>query len=145
MFSLLFVLASSRIHRRHRRFEPNGTGDSIVSYARGKLGCSYVYGSAGPSTFDCSGLAQWCHKQVGISLPRTASEQSGRGSSVSWNSLQPGDLMFFDTAGSGRVTHVGIYSGSNKMIHAPKPGDVVKEASLQYYWPGCFVCARRNW
>jgi len=120
-------------------------GDSIVTHARGKLGCEYSSGSEGPDKFDCSGFAKWCHKQAGITLTRTASDQSTHGSSVSWSDLKPGDLVFFDTASSGAVTHVGIYSGNNNMIHSPKPRDVVKEVSLKTYWPERFISARRNW
>jgi cell wall-associated NlpC family hydrolase len=120
------------------------SGYQIVDVARTKLGCSYVYGAAGPSTFDCSGLSSWVFKQFGISIPRTASAQSQSGTYVSYNNLQPGDLVFFNTSGSG-VSHVGIYTGNGKMIHAPKTGDVVKEVTIHNnsYWTPKFVTARR--
>ena len=91
MFALFSIVCDSRIHRRsyghHHHSRPtketdqefavsNGNGDTIASKAISKIGCKYVYGAAGPNTFDCSGLSQWCHKQVGISIPRTASAQA---------------------------------------------------------------------
>ena len=120
------------------------SGSSIVSTARSKLGCSYVYGAAGPDTFDCSGLTTWVFQQHGIYLSRTASAQSNGGTYVAYANLQPGDLVFFNTSGSG-VSHVGIYTGNGKMIHAPKTGDVVKEVTIHNnsYWTPKFVTAKR--
>lgn len=120
------------------------SGSNVVSLARSKLGCSYVYGAAGPSTFDCSGLTYWIHNQLGISIPRTASAQSQSGTYVAYANLQPGDLVFYNTSGSG-VSHVGIYTGNGKMIHAPKTGDVVKEVSIHNnsYWTPKYVTGRR--
>ncbi|KAH0790985.1 SH3-domain-containing protein [Histomonas meleagridis] len=116
----------------------NGTGDSIVAKARSKLGCKYVYGATGPNTFDCSGLTQWCHKQVGISIPRTASQQSQQGTKVSQANLKPGDVCCFYSP----VSHVGIYIGNGNCIHAPKPGDVVKTTGIKYM---NFQFGRRYW
>jgi len=145
MLSVLFVLGSARIHRRRHSFVPNNTGDDIASYASSKCGCSYSYGDAGPNKFDCSGLAQWCHKQAGIKIDRSASSQAKKGTSISWSKLKPGDLVFFDTAGSGQVTHVGIATSSSTMVHSPIPGDVVQEVSLDSYWSRKFKDARRYW
>ena len=120
------------------------SGSQIVNLARSKLGCSYVYGAAGPDTFDCSGLTTWVFQQVGIYLSRTASAQANGGVTVAYENLQPGDLVFYNTSGSG-VSHVGIYTGNGKMIHAPKTGDVVKEVSIHNnsYWTPKFVTAKR--
>ncbi|KAH0793120.1 NlpC/P60 family protein [Histomonas meleagridis] len=116
----------------------NSVGDTIVSYAKSKLGCSYVYGAAGPNTFDCSGLTQWCHAQVGISIPRTASAQSQSGTKVTQANLLPGDVCCFYSP----VSHVGIYVGSGNCIHAPHSGDVVKTTGIQYM---SFQYGRRYW
>ncbi|KAH0789673.1 NlpC/P60 family protein [Histomonas meleagridis] len=118
--------------------ESNSVGDTIVSYAKSKLGCSYVYGAAGPNTFDCSGLTQWCHKQVGISIPRTASAQSQSGTKVTQANLKPGDVCCFYSP----VSHVGIYVGSGNCIHAPHSGDVVKTTGIKYM---SFQFGRRYW
>ena len=116
----------------------NASGAQIVAQAKSKLGCKYVSGATGPNTFDCSGLTQWCHKQVGINIPRTASAQSQSGTKVSQSSLQPGDVCCFYSP----VSHVGIYIGNGNCIHAPKPGDVVKTTGIKYM---NFQFGRRYW
>lgn len=124
----------------------NNTGNTIASLVESKLGCPYEWGAAGPNSFDCSGLAYWAHQQVGISIPRVSSDQGASGTPISVGDLQPGDLMFYDTAGSGSITHTTIYVGGTSMIHAPKPGDVVKYTDMNYdYWTTKFKGARRYW
>lgn len=104
-----------------------GGGGSVVSIALSLLGVPYVYGGANPSTgLDCSGLTMYCYARVGISLPHSSAMQYNRGAKVSYNSLQPGDLVFFGSP----IHHVGMYIGGGNYIHAPKPGDVVKISSL---------------
>ena len=71
-------------------------GDIIAEKVRTKLGYQYEFGATGPATFDCSGLAYWAHKELGILIPRTAFQQSQNGSLVQ-KKLQPGDLVFFVT------------------------------------------------
>ena len=95
---------------------------TIVNAAYGQLGVPYVYGGSTPGAgLDCSGLVQYCHSVAGISLPRTSYEQGGCGVAVS--NPQPGDIVCYGS-------HVGIYIGGGQMIHAPKPGDVVKVAAV---------------
>nr|WP_276515314.1 NlpC/P60 family protein [Actinomadura coerulea] len=91
-----------------------------------KIGRPYVWGAAGPSTFDCSGLTMWAYKQVGINLPHYTGSQWNAGTHVSRGELQPGDLVFFHAD----LHHMGIYIGGDKMLHAPHTGDVVKIASM---------------
>lgn len=100
----------------------NGVGAEALRAAATKLGKPYSWGASGPNRFDCSGLTSWAFKQAGITLPRSSSAQAGIGRSVSWNELQPGDLVFYYSP----VSHVGIYAGGGKMINAPQSGDVVK-------------------
>lgn len=105
------------------------TGNAIVDYAYQFLGCDYVYGATGPSTFDCSGFTQYVFRNAaGVSLPRTTYEQINVGTPVSYNDLQPGDLVFPHTG------HVGIYVGNGQMIHAPSTGDVVKVSSVYKFY-----------
>ena len=122
----------------------NGKGDTIANCVIGKIDSKYVYGKAGPTEFDCSGLAQYCHKQAGISIPRTASDQSNKGTSVSMSGLQKGDLVFFNF-GSG-IAHVGTYIGSGNMVHAANSKKGVRQDPVKSgYWKGVFAKARRYW
>jgi peptidoglycan DL-endopeptidase CwlO len=102
---------------------------SALSEARSKLGVPYVWGAAGPNAFDCSGLVQWAFKQVGVRLPRVAAAQSQVGTPVSRNNLRPGDLVFFYSP----VSHVGIYIGDNKILHASEPGEPVKISDMTHF------------
>ena len=108
----------------------------VVGIAMQELGKPYVWGAAGPSAFDCSGLVAYVYAQVGVSLPHNAAAQYGYGSPVAYEDLQPGDLVFFSGLG-----HVGIYIGAGQFIHAPHTGDVVKISSLSSH--GGYVGARR--
>jgi 3D (Asp-Asp-Asp) domain-containing protein len=124
----------------------SGGGNSkLVELVKSKLGCKYVWGATGENTFDCSGLQMWCHKQIGISIPRTSLEQSRSGKSVSKSDLQAGDLVFFKTT-SAPVGHVGMYVGNGQFIHAPNKSKPVKYDSLSSsYYSSRYVCARRYW
>jgi len=104
-------------------------GARVVQIAMQYLGDPYVWGSAGPTTFDCSGLVTYVFAQVGISLPHYAASQWDYGTYVPFDQLQPGDLVFFENLG-----HVGIYVGSGEYIQAPQPGDVVKITPLSESW-----------
>lgn len=121
----------------------NSIGDKLVSLAKSKLGCKYVWGATGPNQFDCSGLTSWCYKQVGISIPRTSLAQSKSGKAVSKSNLQAGDLLFWKTT-SAEVGHVGMYVGNGQFIHAPNKSKPVKYDSLSNsYYSSRYVRARR--
>ena len=123
----------------------SGGNSKLVELAKSKLGCKYVWGATGENTFDCSGLTYWCHKQIGISIPRTSLEQSRSGKSVSRSDLQPGDLVFFKTT-SAPVGHVGMYVGNGQFIHAPNKSKPVKYDNLSSsYYSSRYVNARRYW
>jgi cell wall-associated NlpC family hydrolase len=100
----------------------DGKAAQALRLAMGKLGRPYVWGAAGPNSFDCSGLIMWAYRQVGISLPHYTGAQWNAGTHVSRGQLQPGDLVFFYSD----LHHVGMYVGNGKMLHAPQTGDVVK-------------------
>jgi cell wall-associated NlpC family hydrolase len=114
------------------------TGDStyaakaekVLSFARSQIGKPYVWGATGPSSYDCSGLTQAAWREAGVDLPRTTWDQVKVGQRVETKDLLPGDLVFF----YDDISHVGIYIGDGKMIHAPKPGTNVREESI-YYMP----------
>ena len=91
--------------------------DKLLKIAESKIDCPYEYGSAGPNKFDCSGFVQWGHSQIGISVPRTSSEQYNSGSSATG---AKGDLVFFKK--NGKINHVGICDGNGNMINAQCSG-----------------------
>ena len=92
--------------------------------AESRRGLPYVWGAAGPSSFDCSGLVQWSYAQAGVSMPRVAADQARAGQAVPVTQLQPGDLLFYhtDPTAPGYISHVAIYLGNGWMIQAPQPG-----------------------
>jgi cell wall-associated NlpC family hydrolase len=104
--------------------------EKVLSFARAQIGKPYVWGATGPSSFDCSGLTQSAWRAAGVDLPRTTWDQVKVGQSVATADLLPGDLVFF----YDDISHVGIYIGDGKMIHAPRPGANVREESI-YYMP----------
>jgi len=105
----------------------NAPRSEVVSIAKSKLGAPYVWGAAGPDTFDCSGFTMWVYARVGVSLPHSSRAQINVGQRVSRANLAPGDLVFF---GTSVIHHVGIYVGGGMYIHAPHTGDVVKISSI---------------
>ncbi|MFR9802937.1 NlpC/P60 family protein [Pseudonocardia sp. RS010] len=113
-----------------------GVGADALRAAATKLGRPYVWGASGPRSFDCSGLTSWAFRQAGITLPRSSSAQARVGTPVSWDEMQPGDLVFYYTP----VSHVGIYAGGGTMINAPQSGDVVKYQTVSR---SAFTGARR--
>ncbi|MFI5802747.1 NlpC/P60 family protein [Streptomyces sp. NPDC051561] len=105
---------------------PNARAAQAVSFAYSALGKPYVWGATGPSSFDCSGLTQAAWRSAGVALPRTTYTQINAGQRVSSSQLAPGDLLFFYSG----ITHVGLYIGDGKMIHAPRPGAPVRIAPI---------------
>jgi cell wall-associated NlpC family hydrolase len=84
-----------------------------------------VWGAAGPSAFDCSGLVVWAYAQAGVSIGRDTYALEGQGTVVPLSQIQPGDMVFYWGGG-----HVALYVGGGTVIHAPHTGDVVRYASL---------------
>ncbi|HET58257.1 MAG TPA: hydrolase [Deltaproteobacteria bacterium] len=108
----------------------------LVQTARSFLGVPYKWGGNSPKDgFDCSGLAMSVYRLNGFSLPRTSRAQFMAGNPVNPKALSEGDLVFFDTSGKGQVSHVGIYAGGGRFIHAPRAGRQVSVDSLDnaYY------------
>ncbi|MGD9991633.1 C40 family peptidase [Pseudonocardia sp.] len=101
-------------------------GAAALRAALTQQGKPYVWGAAGPSAYDCSGLVLWAFKQVGMSLPHSSAAQSRMGTPVSKSQLQPGDLVFFYSP----VSHVGIYMGNGNILHASTAGQPVKISKM---------------
>ncbi len=100
----------------------NTIGAQALQFALSRRGDPYIWGAAGPSSFDCSGLVLWAYAQVGISLPHFTGDQWNMGVHVARADLQPGDLVFFYPD----IGHVGLYIGNGLMVDAPNFGEVVQ-------------------
>ncbi|HPR04662.1 MAG TPA: NlpC/P60 family protein [Deltaproteobacteria bacterium] len=112
------------------------TRDDIVDTARDFVGLPYLWGSSELSApLDCSGLVLAVYQLNGLNVPRTSAEQYETGTPVDMGDIEKGDLVFFATSGSGRVSHVGIYIGDGKFIHAPGRGKTICADSMSstYY------------
>ncbi|MFU0825175.1 C40 family peptidase [Clostridium sp.] len=111
----------------------SSVSSSLVEYSYKFLGKPYVWASSGPNSFDCSGFTSYVYKKFGYSLPHYTGAQAEMGRSVSRKSLKAGDLVFFNTSGSN--SHVGIYIGNGKFIHASsgRKRVMVSELNESYY------------
>jgi cell wall-associated NlpC family hydrolase len=104
----------------------SGRAGTALKYALAQIGDRYVFGAAGLTTWDCSGLTMRAFRTAGVSLPHSSAAQFRYGKSVSRSNLKAGDLVFFGSP----ISHVGIYLGGNKMVHAPRTGSRVKVATM---------------
>ncbi len=112
--------------------------ESIVQTARRFIGIPYRWGGASAGDgFDCSGLAMTVYRLNGMQLPRNAYSQYRAGTPIGWDTLAPGDLVFFATGRSSRISHVGIYAGQGRFIHAPGRGKRIRTSALSnsYFHP----------
>lgn len=118
----------------------SGRAGIALRFAVKQIGDNYVWGAAGPIRWDCSGLTMRAYEAAGVRLPHSSRAQFGYGRSISRSNLLPGDLVFFGTP----ISHVGIYIGKNKMVHAPRPGARVQIAEFgNYFGRKKYVGARR--
>ncbi len=106
--------------------EASGRAAVALRYAMSQVGKAYVYGAAGPSAFDCSGLTMMAWGQAGVGLPHSSAAQYSSGPHVPESQLQPGDLVFYYSP----ISHVGIYIGNGQIVHAANPGAGVTTGSL---------------
>ena len=154
--ALLLVLAgligcastSSVTHQSAAPIAPTTTQSQqsphhALAIAVDMIGTPYRYGGASPRGFDCSGLVYYAYRKAGIYSPRTTTEQYRQSKRVPVSHLQPGDLVFF-TISQGKLSHVGIYAGDDRFIHAPSSGKSVAYATLHDpYWRGRLIGAGR--
>lgn len=121
-----------------------GDREGLIGTAMSRLGTRYRWGGTTPSGFDCSGFTGYVYSRHGKRLPRTAKEQATQGQSVSRNGLKKGDLVFFRTTRSDRISHVGIYVGEGKFVHASSGGGKVRVNNLSdSYYSKRFAGAKR--
>ncbi len=105
--------------------DASGRAKKATDFAAAQLGDPYVWGGNGPNAWDCSGLTQHAMAAAGISIPRVVGPQYAASQHISMSDLQPGDLVFYAS-----MSHVGIYIGNGKVIHAPRPGKRVEVTGL---------------
>lgn len=118
-------------------------GARAARHALGMQGKPYRSGGETPQGFDCSGLVYYSYARAGVNLPRSTERQWAGSRSVRSGELRPGDLLFFHQEGK-RNSHVGIYLGNSRFVHAPSSGKYVSTASLSNpYWQRHFAGARR--
>jgi len=133
--------------QKKRRESGNYDKSNILKNAKTHLGGKYVWGGTVPAGFDCSGYVQYLYKKEGVKLPRTAWQQSKVGKDVTWQTLQKGDLLFFltDRKRGIPVTHVGMYLGNKKFIHAAskRKGIIISPFTPKSKYGKLFVKATR--
>ncbi len=103
-------------------------GRQAATIALGQVGVPYRYGGASPGGFDCSGLVQYSYSLAGVSVPRTTGQLWRAAKPVAQEELEAGDLLFFSI--EGKMSHVGLYLGERRFVHAPQSGRSVSVASL---------------
>jgi len=119
------------------------TAQRAANYAQNMIGKPYRYGGNSPAGFDCSGLVQYSYSRAGLPIPRTTRSQRESGVAVGSQSLRAGDLIFFDQEGR-KSSHVGIYIGDGRFVHAPSSGKRVRVDKLdKKYWKKHYDGARR--
>jgi cell wall-associated NlpC family hydrolase len=117
-------------------------GRTVVATATSMIGAPYRYGARGPHAFDCSGLVHYSYRAAGVEVPRTSAQQYGAATPVRIADARPGDLLFFRF--TRKVSHVGIYLGDRRFVHAPSSGGNVSVESLeQAHYRERFVGAGR--
>ena len=120
-----------------------GSADRAAGSALKMVGKPYRYGGSTPAGFDCSGLVQFSFKQAGVSLPRATDAQLRVSQPLRGQHLRRGDLLFFDQEGK-KKSHIGIYLGDGRFVHAPSSGKQVRTDALDSpYWKRHFAGARR--
>jgi len=136
------ILYKIRRVSAQRNFQANAKGRKAAEIAKQYLGIPYKYGGSGENGMDCSAFVQIVYKKLCIYLPRTTRGQINRGKPVRLSQLKIGDLIFFEAHGR-RPSHVGMYIGNNKFIHASSWKHHVTINKLRGYYLNHFIAARR--
>ena len=138
------ILLSKKTDKPYAFRPTHAMAQNIEKSAKSLLGTKYVYGATGPYQYDCSGFTQHVFAKQGITLPRVSKDQAQRGQYVSVEELQKGDLIFFDSKKSSKVSHVGIYLEDGNFIHASSAQHKVTISNLRSnYYSKHFKWGRR--
>lgn len=116
---------------------------TLVSVVNSVYGTPYKYGGATTAGFDCSGFTRYVFKKLGIDLARVSAAQYKQGTAVSKSQLQAGDLVFFNTSGTGRVSHVGVYLGDGEFAHASSSNGISIDSLDSSYYKNRYIGAKR--
>ena len=130
----------STIKKYREKIDRQEKINKLIKEALSQIGKPYIWGTAGPNSFDCSGLTSFVFRKIGIEIPRASYTQCFSGEQINPDNMLPGDLVFFNI--TRRSGHVGIYLGKGLMIHAPDKGDVVKISPIIYQ--GRIYAVRRH-
>lgn len=119
-----------------------GPGERAANVALQQIGAPYRYGGTSPSGFDCSGLVQYSYARAGVSVPRTTGQLWSVAAPIDKAKLRAGDVLFFSI--KGKVSHVGVYLGEKRFVHAPQSGRQVSVESLESpFYSAAFIRAGR--
>ena len=136
-------LYATKVSQKNNTQSRQEKANAIIATGKKYIGVPYLWGGTSPGTgFDCSGYVQYVFAQNGISLPRVSGDQYKVGTSVDFNNLQPGDLVFFSFAKNGIVDHDGIYVGNGQFINSSSSKGVTIY-DLGPYWKSVYVGAKR--
>lgn len=125
---LVGSVTAAQVSLVKKKKKKKSKGAKALAFAKKQLGDRYRYGGTGPDAWDCSGLTRGAWKSAGKKIPRTSQAQSRFGKKVKKSKLKKGDLVFFYSGKS----HVGIYAGKGKVIHASRPGKPVAYIKMKY-------------
>ena len=144
------AVAPEKLQKRRTNREVAGgqstqLSSQILATAQKHLGKPYLYGSNTGQTghFDCSSFVKYVYSKHGITLPRVSRDQANIGRRVDRSQLKPGDLIFFATGNGRQISHVGIYQGSGRFIHASLKGVRFDNLDTNSYYKKRYVAARR--
>lgn len=119
------------------------TSNEIAAYAKKFYGTAYKFGGNTPAGFDCSGYIRYVYDKFGVNLPRTSSDQFGKGKAISKDKIQPGDLVFFANTYKKGISHTGIYLGKGEFISAKSRGVMKANLNTDPYWAPKYAGAKR--
>jgi cell wall-associated NlpC family hydrolase len=145
LLSVLLLGACASVKSDVRTPNIDAEAKNLTSYAQSLVGIRYKYGGSSPDTgFDCSGFVSHVFRHtLGIHLPRSSDDISHIGKAISTGNLRAGDLVFFNTL-QHKFSHVGIYLGGDRFIHAPSSGGSVRTENMhEAYWKSHYDGARR--